>query len=106
MTVARLQPAIILVDKVCVYGHKKVIMLLSAWPPCNGAAGQLCDLQQASHHCSGTGVLVSNPSAVQATAPPRAEAIRAQLLGRQRWGVVCRLITRPPAEAKRVQPMA
>ena len=50
--------------------------------------------------------LVSNPSAAQATAPPRAEAIRAQLLGRQRWGVVCRLITRPPAEAKRVQPMA
>jgi antitoxin (DNA-binding transcriptional repressor) of toxin-antitoxin stability system len=46
------------VDKVCVYGHKKVIMLLSAWPTCNGAAGLQADHQASgrSQACTADGV--------------------------------------------------
>ena len=45
-------------DKVCVYGHKKVIMLLSAWPTCNGAAGLQADHQASgrSQACTADGV--------------------------------------------------
>ena len=58
MTAARLQPASLFVDKVCVYGHKKEIMLLSAWPACIGVAGLQADHQASgrSQVCSADGV--------------------------------------------------